>query len=347
MSRPSRSAVLTMLALLVSALGLLARPAIASHTPDPASVTIAGSLDSEIGCSGDWQPDCAAAHIAYDSTDTVWEGVFAVPAGSYEYKAALNDSWTENYGAPGGGNVQFTVATDRPVKFYYDHRTHWMADSAGSVIAIAPGSFQSELGCPGDWQPDCLRSWLEDPDGDGTYEFSTAVLPAGFYETKVAINESWSENYGAGGTPNGANIPFTVPQDNTPVTFSYEGSTHVLAITVRNSDGEPDCDNAYTSGDDVIVGTPGDDVLCGGDGADEIVGRGGDDIIYGDAGNDVLSGKKGSDTIHGGAGDDSLTGGYGPDVLDAVDGVQGNDSVSGGRGADTCTADQGDAVAGC
>ena len=47
------------------------------------------------------------------------------------------------------------------------------------MIATAPGSFQSELGCPGDWQPDCLRSWLQDPDGDGIYTFSHALDPAG------------------------------------------------------------------------------------------------------------------------------------------------------------------------
>ena len=75
------------------------------------------------------------------------------------------------------------------------------------MIATAPGSFQRELGCPGDWEPDCLRSWLQDPDGDGTYTFATTALPAGSYETKVAINESWDENYGAGGVPNGDEHP--------------------------------------------------------------------------------------------------------------------------------------------
>ncbi len=83
------------------------------------------------------------------------------------------------------------------------------------MIAVAPGSFQSELGCPGDWDPSCLRSWLEDPDGDGIYTFETTALPAGSYETKVAINEDWDENYGQGGVPGGSNIPFSVPVDNT------------------------------------------------------------------------------------------------------------------------------------
>ena len=114
------------------------------------------------------------------------------------------------------------------MKFYYSHQTHWVTDNANKVIAVAPGSFQSELGCPGDWQPDCLRSWLQDPDGDGIYTFTTSVLPAGDYEVKVAINESWDENYGAGGVPGGANIPFTVPAACTEMLFRYDPATHVL-----------------------------------------------------------------------------------------------------------------------
>src|SRR5436190_1306261 len=80
---------------------------------------------------------------------------------------------------------------------------------------VLVGSFQSELGCPGDWQPDCLRSWLQDSDGDGVYTFNTTLLPAGEYEAKVAINESWNENYGASGVPGGDNIHFTVAEGDT------------------------------------------------------------------------------------------------------------------------------------
>src|SRR5262249_29147781 len=162
-------------------------------------------------------------HLTYDSTDDVWQGTFALPAGSYEYKAALNNSWNENYGLhaqPGGANIPLN-APGGPVKVYYDHKTHWITDNKSSVIAVAPGSFQSALGCPGDWDPSCLRSWLEDPDGDGIYTFTTTALPVGSYATKVAINESWVENYGQGGVPGGANIPFQVSFANSEVMFSY------------------------------------------------------------------------------------------------------------------------------
>ena len=159
--------------------------------------------------------------------DDVWQGTFDVPAGGYEYKAALNNSWTENYGdhaQSNGGNIPLNLAAAASVKFYYSHETHWITDNKNAVIAVAPGSFQHYLGCAGDWQPDCLRSWLQDPDGDGIYTFSTRSLPAGSYEAKVAINESWAENYGAGGASNGANIPFTVASDCAETVFSYNAA---------------------------------------------------------------------------------------------------------------------------
>ena len=204
----------------------------------PGSVTIPGSFQSEVGCAGDWDPSCANTHLTYDATDAVWQGTFAIPAGSYEYKAALNDSWSENYGAnatPNGSNLSLNLASADSVKFYYDHATHWVADNKTKVIATVPGSFQHFLGCGGDWQPDCLRSWLEDPDGDNIYTFSTRAIPAGNYEAKVAINESWSENYGANGAPNGANIAFSVPQSCAEIFFVYDATSHVLTVSAAGA----------------------------------------------------------------------------------------------------------------
>ncbi len=215
--------------------GLLMSSSLSSAAPNPTSVTIAGSLQNVLGCPGDFQPDCATTHLTYDVTDDVWQGVWTIPAGSYDYKAALNDSWDENYGANAtlnGADISFNLATSTPVKFYYDHKTHWVTSSENSVIATAAGDFQSEIGCSGDWQPDCLRSWLEDPDGDGIYTFETTAIPQGSYEAKVAINEAWDENYGQGGVAGGANIPFIVPSNGVTVRFSYDSVTHILSVTV-------------------------------------------------------------------------------------------------------------------
>ena len=118
--------------------------AVLANTPDPTAVTVAGSLQTEAGCAGDWDPACAAAHLAYDAGDDVWQGTFTLPAGGYEYKAALNDSWGENYGknaAAGGANIPLNLAADTTVKFYYDHKSHWITSNQNAVIAVAPGSF--------------------------------------------------------------------------------------------------------------------------------------------------------------------------------------------------------------
>ena len=147
---------------------------------NPSSVTIAGDLQSELGCSGDWDAACAATHLTYDSGDDVWQGAFNVPAGNWQYKAALNNAWDENYGqnaAPGGSNISLSLASGSSVKFYYDHKTHWVTSNKNSVIATVAGDFQHLIGCSGDWDPSCLRSWLEDPSGSGNYSF-TVSLPA-------------------------------------------------------------------------------------------------------------------------------------------------------------------------
>jgi glycosidase/chitodextrinase len=213
---------------------------LASHTANPATVTLVGSLQTQLGCAGDWDPGCSETFLTYDEDDDVWEGSWEVPAGNHEYKVALNGDWGENYGAgaiSGGPNIALSLSATTWVKFYYDHRSHWVTDDHNTRIVTAAGSFQSELGCPGDWQPDCLRSWLQDPDGDGTFTFSTSALPPGFYEAKATIGESWDENYGAGGAFHGSNIPFTVHNAGDLVTFSFVSATNTLTISAPGGGG--------------------------------------------------------------------------------------------------------------
>ncbi|MBF0689463.1 MAG: pullulanase-type alpha-1,6-glucosidase [Cellulomonas sp.] len=101
-------------------------------------------------------------------------------------------------------------------------------------VVTAPGSYQDEVGCPKDWDPECLATRLVDDDGDGVATLTLETVPAGSYEVKVAHGLSWDENYGADGVPGGANIPFVAPGDE-PVTFLYDLVTHVLTVRA----GEP------------------------------------------------------------------------------------------------------------
>lgn len=82
--------------------------------PEPSRefVTVAGALQSEMGCAADWDPACPESRLAFDTGDGLWHGEFTLPAGSYEWKIAIDNSWDENYGAggaAGGGNLTLTV----------------------------------------------------------------------------------------------------------------------------------------------------------------------------------------------------------------------------------------------
>lgn len=210
--------------------------AVVGDTPPadgPQAVSIPGSYQAAAGCAGDWAPECDKTQLAYSANSDVWVGSFAIPAGDYEYKAAINNAWDENYGANAerdGANVALSLAEDTTVTFVFDNKTHWVADSVNNVIASVPGSFQAAIGCSGDWAPDCLRSLLQDVDGDGVYTFTTTAIPAGDYEAKVALNLSWDLNYGADGAQDGANLTFNVPADGTEVTFSFDSATNILTI---------------------------------------------------------------------------------------------------------------------
>src|SRR5262245_3039496 len=73
----------------------------ADHTPTPKLVVVPGTIQSKLGCSADWQPDCENTALVYNADKDVWEGTFDLPAGAYKYKVALNGSWDENYGLNG------------------------------------------------------------------------------------------------------------------------------------------------------------------------------------------------------------------------------------------------------
>ncbi|MCA0452984.1 MAG: pullulanase-type alpha-1,6-glucosidase [Chloroflexi bacterium] len=111
----------------------------------------------------------------------------------------------------------------------------------GALVVTVPGSYNSEIGCPknlgaeGDWAPDCDLTRMTDSDGDGIYIYVATSIPVGSYEAKIAINKSWSENYGADGAKDGANIPFEVPVDYAQVTFTFDSVSKIMTIEIDPS----------------------------------------------------------------------------------------------------------------
>src|SRR5688500_16774313 len=109
---------------------LMAVPAVVTAVPaaaETSTVTLVGSLQSELGCPADWQPDCDATHLARVGDTDTYRSTFTVPAGSYEYKVAINEGWDENYGAEGkfnGSNIPLVLEGPAQLECSYDDGTH-------------------------------------------------------------------------------------------------------------------------------------------------------------------------------------------------------------------------------
>jgi pullulanase-type alpha-1,6-glucosidase len=222
------------LTLLLTALG----PApLARAQAAPTLVGLPGTHQDELGCPGEWQPECEATLLTYDVEDDVWQATFEIqPANDDDkkgprYKVALNGGWGENYGlnaARNGPDIPLVVTEPTLVKFYYDHKTHWITDNFNTPIFVAVGDFQSELGCAADGDAGCLRSWLQDPEGDGVFSFATRALKAGTYTAALTLGED---------AANVASEPqaFTVQRDNDEIYFGYDAVKKQFTISTTGA----------------------------------------------------------------------------------------------------------------
>ena len=105
----------------VAASALAFSPGLAAAADGPRTFALVGSLQSELGCAEDWAPACAETELLPTETAGVYAADFTVPAGSYEYKVAVNDAWDESYGLNGGGdNIPLTVGGDTQVRVVFD-----------------------------------------------------------------------------------------------------------------------------------------------------------------------------------------------------------------------------------
>lgn len=200
------------------------------------NVNLAGDFLDEIGCASDWMPDCIAATMNFDLPYNLWRKDLYIPAGSYQFKITIDNSWAENYGdggVPGGPNINLNLPGFSKVVFTYDPVTHLVNFTIQSETVVLPGNFQDELGCAGDWDPACDNTRLVyDPVQKlwtGTFD-----IPAGNWEFKVAHNNSWNENYGLYGIPNGPNIPLSLDGPYN-ITFNYDPVTHWVSFVYNTT----------------------------------------------------------------------------------------------------------------
>jgi glycosidase len=105
--------------------------------------------------------------------------------------------------------------------------------TSSNLKVIFPGTIQGALGAK-NWNPDGQETRALEVS-PGVFEL-VVLLPKGSYEFKVALNGSWSENYGADAKRDGANIKLEVANDNTIVKFVYNSSSHQITDSINNPD---------------------------------------------------------------------------------------------------------------
>lgn len=238
--------IIMIVSLIFSMLGI--PPSTADANSAPSQVTLVGTLQSELGHSADWDP-AAAATTMNDMGNGEYRFTGSLPAGSYEYKIAIDGKWDENYGSahysnPSGankdGNILITLAQDSQVTFYYNHGTHRIADSTyyapieADKLPRVIGSFQSGIGEAADWSPADARLIMQDSDYDHVYTV-TADVYEGDHQYQIALGSD------AASPVHPANREsLQLPQD-VKVTFSYDAANHGVAahFTVPADPGTP------------------------------------------------------------------------------------------------------------
>jgi len=91
--------------------------------------TLPGSFNALVGCPGDWQPECPATQLTAND-DGTFGITLDIPAGSYEFKVAVNYAWGESYGDADGNNLVLELAADSKVTFVYNDETNVVEFSA-------------------------------------------------------------------------------------------------------------------------------------------------------------------------------------------------------------------------
>jgi pullulanase len=212
-------------ALIFSSAGMFA-PAVQAAAPS--KVVLVGDLQSELGHTGDWDPAAAATEMT-DAGNGTYKFTGILPAGTYEYKVALNGNWDVSYGfgnytnptgASQGGNIKITLAAETSVTFYYNHNTLKIADStyytplAADKLPRVVGSLQTKIGDSADWDPAGAKAIMNDDDFDSVYSITKNIV-AGNYEYKIVLGTTWDD-----AAYPGSNAQLSLPQE-LPVTFKY------------------------------------------------------------------------------------------------------------------------------
>ena len=182
-----------------------------------------------------WIWDANGAIPGYEQYQTTWPGAAieadAINSGWYNVSVTMDENAGFSFILNDGSNQTADLSTGTlQVK-----TDIWVVD--GKILTSAPAGWMDPnrtVHVPGtfpgpSWDA-ASNQMTYDPEL-GLYVYTFENVPAANYEYKISINGSWSENYGANGAKDGANIAVTVPE-TMDVTVYYNDDTHYAATNV-------------------------------------------------------------------------------------------------------------------
>ncbi|RUS43063.1 alpha-amylase family glycosyl hydrolase [Cohnella sp. AR92] len=202
---------------------------------------LAGTFQQGLGDSDNWKPNGTATRMKHLVGD-YYAFSAVLDAGTYQFKFARDNGWDGAIGSAADGNISFTLQSTAKVNFYLNGekgqgRIEVPDDATVTGIArYAPaisadlwprlvGDMQEAIGdgVGVTWSPNSAKQMFVDYYFDNTVYKLQRTMPAGSYEGKVVLGNSWDppiENFGAG-DPNNSNYAFKLA-DRADVTFSFD-----------------------------------------------------------------------------------------------------------------------------
>ena len=150
----------------------------------PGAVAIAGTLNSEMGCPADWEPWCDQAQMTLDANDKIWKKTVHPAGGPVRLQGGPGPGLDRELRRRRGPGRRQHLVRDRRHGDLLLRPDHALGDlgRAGRRSSRCPARSRASSAARADWDPACMRPWLQDKDGDGVYALITTRIPAGTYE---------------------------------------------------------------------------------------------------------------------------------------------------------------------
>lgn len=141
------------------------------------SIVLTGTIQSKAGAKKDWDPSDQTTRMQPAGHD-FYTYKMKLPAGTYYYKISVNGSWAENYGLDGnfdGANVQLTLPKAQEVTFYYNDRSHHIADST-SYTFLTEDKLPRISGSFGEIEDPVMRDQTLDHLSSGRFRWRKEII---------------------------------------------------------------------------------------------------------------------------------------------------------------------------